>query len=290
MEPTSTADWYSVDLTKLTNRELSEKFVQFDCDEETNEFLANCEEKSKWMFTNIRNQLAKGLLSKFMTITSINGYLNRGKMFVISKSQLTKLIPELNSPESLTHQVNSTVSEENSPHGEKRLLLDLGAGDGNVTDKLSVFFTETHCTEISPVMQKILARKQFKLLNCSSWHQQPDLKYDLIACLNLLDRCDQPITILQQMKSKLKPTGLILMALVLPFNQFVEESVNNRPSESIEITGLTFEEQLCSLDEKLFAPNGLKIVKWSKVPYLCEGDLDETFYRLTDSIIVLKPV
>ena len=277
------SDWYSVDLTKLSKSKLRHKFIQFDCDQETQAFLANCDEKSNWWFTNCRNQVLKGILSPFMTITSINGFLNRGKMFVLSELQLTQLIPLLNSP---------NEDHRDQARGENRLLLDLGAGDGNVTDKLSTFFDQTHCTEISPVMRKILARKRFKLLDHLNWFENFDLKYDLIACLNLLDRCDQPITLLNQIKSRLKPNGLILIASVLPFNQFVENSPNgnNRPSECIDINGANFEEQLMSLNEKLFEPNGLEVVKWSRVPYLCEGDIDHTFYRLSDSIFLLKVV
>lgn len=60
----------------------------------------------------------------------------------------------------------------------------------------------------------------FRLLNVDDWayHQT----YDVISCLNLLDRCDTPITLLEQIKNSLKPDGILIVALVLPFSQYVE--------------------------------------------------------------------
>jgi len=51
--------------------------------------------------------------------------------------------------------------------------------------------------------------------------------FDIINCLNLLDRCDKPISMLKHMYRLVKPGGLILIALVLPFEPFVEKGNNN---------------------------------------------------------------
>ncbi len=55
------------------------------------------------------------------------------------------------------------------------------------------------------------------------------LKFDVISCLNLLDRCDQPVTFLKKIKKALKPNGLLVIALVLPFKPFVEYNKDNKP-------------------------------------------------------------
>lgn len=44
--------------------------------------------------------------------------------------------------------------------------------------------------------------------------------------MNLLDRCDKPISMLKHMYRLVKPGGLILIALVLPFEPFVEKGNN----------------------------------------------------------------
>ena len=48
-------------------------------------------------------------------------------------------------------------------------------------------------------------------------------QYNVISCLNLLDRCERPLLLLQQIHASLMPiTGRLLLAVVLPFNSYVE--------------------------------------------------------------------
>lgn len=53
-----------------------------------------------------------------------------------------------------------------------------------------------------------------------------DFKFDVIACLNLLDRCDKPLTLLSDIKETLHPeTGRLIVAVVLPFRPLVESGM-----------------------------------------------------------------
>ncbi|GBL84945.1 Methyltransferase-like protein 9 [Araneus ventricosus] len=171
-------------------------------------------------------------------------------------------------------------------------LLDLGAGDGKVTEVMARDFRHTYATEVSPVMRKILAAKNYTLLDVDKW-ANPDegpRYFDLISCLNLLDRCDRPITLLQQIRSKLNPdTGILILAVVLPLSQYVESgSKYNQPSEKISVKGKKFEEQASYLATNLFQQNGFQVLRWTRLPYLCEGDLDQAFYWLNDALFVMK--
>lgn len=58
-------------------------------------------------------------------------------------------------------------------------------------------------------------------MDSEKWYKN-DVKYDVISCLNLLDRCNTPLELLQQIKTALAPDGRVLLALVLPFSAFVE--------------------------------------------------------------------
>jgi DREV methyltransferase len=59
------------------------------------------------------------------------------------------------------------------------------------------------------------------ILDVSEW--AVDGHYDVISCLNLLDRCDEPLNILRQIHSSLKSnTGRLILAVVLPFSPYVE--------------------------------------------------------------------
>lgn len=60
----------------------------------------------------------------------------------------------------------------------------------------------------------------FSVLDIDGWYQHH--KFDVIACLNLLDRCDLPLDLLDQMRSSMKPDSLVLLAVVLPFSAYVE--------------------------------------------------------------------
>lgn len=46
----------------------------------------------------------------------------------------------------------------------------------------------------------------------------------LISCLNVLDRCSDPHQILEDIYKALAPNGRVIIALVLPYNHFVEAS------------------------------------------------------------------
>ena len=67
-------------------------------------------------------------------------------MFVLSKQQLSRLIPQ-------------SILPQTPP-----LLLDIGSGDGQVTDNLrqALGCTSVHVTEASAVMQRVLRKKGFR--------------------------------------------------------------------------------------------------------------------------------
>ena len=60
-----------------------------------------------------------------------------------------------------------------------------------------------------------------RILDIDKW-DNGSLQYDLVSCLNLLDRADKPVSILHSIKRVLKPGGRVLIALVLPFSSYVE--------------------------------------------------------------------
>ncbi|KAG8145641.1 hypothetical protein E2320_012163, partial [Naja naja] len=65
------------------------------------------------------------------------------------------------------------------------------------------------------------------VLGINEW-QNTGFQYDVISCLNLLDRCDQPLTLT---KASVLPVG----------------GKWDKPSEILEIKGQTWEEQVNSL-------------------------------------------
>lgn len=260
--------WYTVDNSKLP-QEVCDNFLELRQDRETSEFLENCYEKADWVFVQIYHSLAKAVLSWFMPVTSINGYLNRGSMFVFSQSQFEQLLDI-----SADWQANN--------------LLDLGAGDGKVTMKMAPHFNNVYTTETSNMMVTRLTEKGFINLGLDQW-DSGEIKYDVISCLNLLDRCDRPISILHSIKKSLAPNGQVIVAIVLPFKPYVEFGAkDHQPTERIYLKGSHFEEQSASLVKDIFEPAGFSLVRMTRLPYLCEGDMESSFYVLDDAVFVLK--
>lgn len=260
--------WYTVDIEKL-NDNIKNKFVLFDEDEETKYFLAQCVEKSDQIFTQMYHLFSSFLLGWVMTKTSINGLLRRGSMFIFSKKQFEVLMD----------------IDENWPGGT---LLDLGAGDGHITQHMAPYFSQVYTTETSGPMTWRLFEKGYHVIGIDEWTEHHEM-YDVISILNLLDRCEKPLHLMQNIRKCIKKEGKVILAVVFPYKPYVEfGGINNKPLELMEIQGNNFEEQINSFTEMVIRPSGFIIEKVTKLPYLCEGDLDTSFYLLFDAVFVLS--
>lgn len=65
-------------------------------------------------------------------------------------------------------------------------------------------------------------------------------------------------------------------------------STDHKPKELLPVTGYTFEEQVTSFIDDIFPSTGLEVISWTRVPYLCEGDLWQSYYWLDDAVFLLK--
>lgn len=255
----------------LLGERIQPLFVQSHLDADTQAFLQKSVEKSGWLFTQLYHSFFSTIFSHFISRTSINGFLGRGSMFVFSEDQFRKLL-----------QIN--------PDWKGERLLDLGAGDGGVTEVMASHFREVYATEVSPPMRWQLQRKNYKLLEINEWHKT-GFQYDVISCLNLLDRCDEPVQLLTTIKKSLVPgSGRLILAVVLPFQPFVETRGKwVRPAEHIHVKGKTWEDQVTNLSDDLFQKVGFEVEAVTRLPYLCEGDMSQDYYVLDDAVFVLKP-
>ncbi|KAF7406372.1 hypothetical protein HZH68_005741 [Vespula germanica] len=170
-------------------------------------------------------------------------------------------------------------------------LVDLGAGDGATTAHVAHLFDRVYATDISPPMRWALSKRKFTVLDVDKWHEEAG-PFDVILCLNLLDRCDRPNSLLRQFRTSLTAGGRLVVALVLPFSPYVEvgERGDHKPSEYLPVKGNGLEGQIAGLVDRVFAPLGLRCLAWSKLPYLCEGDLGQAYYFLDDVVFVLEVV
>ena len=59
-----------------------------------------------------------------------------------------------------------------------------------------------------------------RILDVDEWQNS---KFDFISVLNLLDRVDDPLKILNDIRLSLNPNGTVLLAFVLPYGPCVEK-------------------------------------------------------------------
>ncbi|CAG5911277.1 unnamed protein product [Menidia menidia] len=266
-----TQEWYRI-CPDLLGESVRPLFIGSHLDRDTEDFLRRSAEKSGWVFTQLYHSLVSTMLSPVVSRTSINGrvFLGRGSMFVFSADQFQALL-------------------RIGPEWRADRLLDLGAGDGGVTEVMGAHFREVYATEVSLPMQWHLQRKNYKLLGIDEW-QHTGLQYDVIGCLNLLDRCDDPLHLLRDIRKSLVPkTGRVVLAAVLPFQPYVEVGGKwERPKEHLKIAGKTWEEQVTNLSKEVFGQAGLEVEAVTRLPYLCEGDMYNEYYVLDDAVFVLK--
>ena len=287
--------WYHVEIGEvqgslkdptITEEYVMSKFVQLDADEETKNFISQSVYKADQIFTQMWHNLAKAVLKRFFgyTQTDINGYLRRGSMFVLSTQQFMLLREKAGLPSNL-----------DKPEGS---LIDLGAGDGKPTEYLKPFYKDTFATEASWAMRDILEEKSINVLDINNWDgdEHSPRSFDIISCLNLLDRCEKPKSILRQIRNALKPDGVLLIALVLPFNPYVEWNSSHEPVEDLLDAPLpndqgngdskfSFEKQIASIIEVVHK-EGFSVDAWTRVPYLCEGDMGQSLYVLSDAVLL----
>lgn len=276
LEAYDKTQWYKVDRSKI-REDLLHLWVPLGAgtrhdqpDKAAEIFLMKSAERSDSLPLQTWHSLAKSALSWFISRTSINGLLGRGSMHVFSSEQFQKLL------------------EASGFVGPWHSLIDLGAGDGATTAHVAQFFENVYATDISPPMRWALAKRKFTVLDVERWYETGP--FNVILCLNLLDRCDRPNTLLQRLKSCLAPGGRLVVALVLPFSPYVEvgERGDHKPAEYLPIRGSGLEGQIAGLVDRVFGPVGLRCLAWSKVPYLCEGDLGQAYYFLDDVLFVLE--
>jgi hypothetical protein len=187
-------------------------------------------------------------------------------------------------------------------------LLDIGAGDGGVTSRIAPFCRHTAATEASYPMQWRLWQRGYEVLSIEESEKR---NYDVISFLNVLDRCDRPFTLLKQLRGRLNqpspmtgpPTdvsgaargGKLLIAVVLPWCPFVEDGTRKRPpTETLNMDGgrcadkAPFESCVEKLVMNVFRPAGYRVVRWTRVPYLCEGNTTHEYFVLDDAVFVLE--
>lgn len=152
---------------------------------------------------------------------------------------------------------------------------------------------DTYATEASWTMRERLKKRHFHVLErLDELHSN---SIQLIACLNVLDRCIDPIALLSDIHRILTSDGFLLLALVLPYMHYVESNTSHMPIRPLmdhwptKAKHYSFETE-AYLFFTLLGQIGFRVESWTKAPYLCEGDLRQSYYWLVDLVVVVSKV
>lgn len=252
---------YDVDSSALPHG-LVERFVRMELGEEGRTYLHRALEKRPGTARTALHRALRTFLSDF----DANGLLGMYPMHLLGTSQWKMLI---------------------GPAKVKR-LLDVGAGSGDVTGTLAPLAASTVTTESSRMMASRLRRRGFPCHEIDvSETGVPDPGYDLISCLNVVDRCARPRTLLHRLVEGLAPEGRLILATPFPFDAFFYEGPRSvEPEERLAVPRGDWEPSLIALVENELTPLGLEVETVTRVPYLCQGDSKRHMYVLDDAVIV----
>lgn len=110
-----------------------------------------------------------------------------------------------------------------------------------------------------------------------------NVTFDVISMFNVLDRCSKPLTLLEDIYTKLHShKGLLILSVVFPFSPYVETTKDHLPIEWLDIGG-TFENS-CNDLLKILVRIGFTIKTFSKVPYI---SIEDGIYVLNNAVFVL---
>ena len=258
---------YGCDLDALPD-DLARCFVRLHCDDAARRFLDGVLGARHGRFlTGVYRSLRK-LLSDY----DAYGLLGMYAMHLLSTPQLQVLLG--NRPHSMTHP---------------RRLLDVGAGNGDITALAATLFDAVAVTEASTVMRRRLRTRGFRVLDCDLATQPlPDgEQFDAVLCCNVLDRCTHPRTLLRNLRAGLVPDAVLLITVPLPLSPHVQRRGHTSdPDEPLPAPSETWEVGAASLAREVFTPAGLRVQRLSRVPYLCRGDAAKPLYVLDAAVFV----
>jgi SAM-dependent methyltransferase len=167
-------------------------------------------------------------------------------------------------------------------------LLDVGAGDGEVTAELAPLFRRVVTTELSGPMAKRLRARGWECHEVDLATARFDGTFDTIAMLNVLDRTTFPRALLMHAQKLMAPGGRLVIAVPLPIEQVVFAGSSQLEPEQKLPAGHAWFEDAANAMADFLQSFGMAIEAFTRAPYLCRGDARHPVAVLDDAIFVLK--
>ncbi len=253
---------YACDPSAL-QRELRLRLRELSLDDETRGFVDSAPRRRHgWLVSTVHRGL-RPFLSDF----DINGLLGTYPLFLLSRAQWRQLLgsaPDLSA-------------------------LDIGAAAGDVTQRFAPLFGDVLTTETSRPMARRLRRRGMRCEVIDACQARlPGEPYDVVFCLNVIDRCDRPKSLLRSALGAVRPGGRLVVAAPLPLAPFVYDGGATRaPKEPIVADGPNWETCVGRLWRNVLEPLGGNLISLTRAPYLSMGDSRSAIYVLDDAVWVI---
>jgi len=170
--------------------------------------------------------------------------------------------------------------------------LDFGAGNGDLTASLSPLVQHTTTTERSKAMRRVLRSRGFECVSTDAHDLEGAVdsrRFDLVTCLNVLDRTSHPWSLLRDLEDRVGDDGRLVLAVPLPVDPFYYAGAAARaPIEALELSGDDWERQCSSLAHAVTESQSLRLEGACRAPYISGGDARRRLYVLDDAILVFR--
>jgi SAM-dependent methyltransferase len=244
--------------------ELASAFVQLPPDEATEKFFERLRASRPGRLKTVLHRA----LCRWMSDFDADGVLGMYAMHLASTDQWARLLGS----------------------GVGGRLLDVGAGSGDVTTTLAPLFTEVVTTELSKGMARRLRSLGFRVEELDvAGRGAPDPFYDVVSCLNVIDRCPLPLSLIRRCRDALRQDGRLVVSVPLPYRPHVYVGPRAlEPLEDLDITAPDWESSAVLLYRRVLAPLGLKVERFTRLPYLSGGDAQRAVYELDASVWICR--
>lgn len=329
---------YTAALQKINlSPNLRDRFLELALDKAAFDFLSHCRSTHDQVTCSTwTTALLRPIFSKFMGHTDLNAFFLTGSMHLISSNHFQQLLgsafPRIRdfvlpdaaggaaskssaqsttavttpapapraAPLDLDSGASAAAAAPPASAYARFRLLDVGAGNGRITSFMAPFFDSVKTTEVASQMAKRLRARGYECVETGLDTMAVDDVFDVVTCLNVLDRCLLPLTLLKQLRARLRDdSSRLLLAVPLPLNPSAEVGVKwLKPEESIVDPNscacceaklpFAWEKAAVRLVDEYIVPAGFIVESISRLPYISEGTSTTPYFVLDDLILICR--